>query len=209
MISAVVIAITGGSGALYGQRLVERALGHFERVYLTISQHAVRVIEEELGIRVDLERFRPEAFLPPGAEASRVRFYPPRDFDAPFASGSAAPEAMAIVPCSMGTLGRIAAGVSDDLITRAADVMLKERRRLVLLARETPLTLTHLRNMVAVTEMGAIVAPPVPAFYARPASLAEMVDHTLGRVLDLFDLDTGTAHRWQGVAAARRATDGA
>ena len=92
-------------------------------------------------------------------------------------------------------------------MSRAAEVTLKERRRLVLLARETPLTLTQLRNMVALTEMGAIVAPPVPAFYARPASLAEMVDHTLGRVLDLFELDVGTAYRWAGMAAERRTAD--
>lgn len=196
MISAVVIAITGGSGALYGQRLVERALGHFERVYLTISQHAVRVIEEELGIRVDLERFRPEAFLPPGAEASRVRFYPPRDFDAPFASGSAAPEAMAIVPCSMGTLGRIAAGVSDDLITRAADVMLKERRKLVLVPRETPLGLISLRNMVALTEAGAIILPAAPGFYHRPQTVMDLVDFVVFRILDHLGARDPAARRW-------------
>ncbi|MNY45491.1 Phenolic acid decarboxylase subunit B [compost metagenome] len=103
---------------------------------------------------------------------------------------------MVVAPCSMRTLAEIATGTSSGLIGRAADVTLKERRTLVLMARETPLTLAHLRNMTAVTEMGGIIAPPVPAFYARPQNLSQMVDHSLGRVLDLFGLDAGTALRW-------------
>ena len=129
------------------------------------------------------------------------------DVGACIASGSHRALGMVIAPCSMKTLAEIATGNTASLMSRAAEVTLKERRRLVLLARETPLTLTQLRNMVALTEMGAIVAPPVPAFYARPASLAEMVDHTLGRVLDLFELDVGTAYRWAGMAAERRTAD--
>ena len=105
---------------------------------------------------------------------------------------------MVIAPCSIKTMAEIATGVTPHLLSRAADVTLKERRRLVLLLRETPLHLGHIRSMAAVTEAGAIVYPPVPAFYARPASLEEMIDHTLGRVLDLFDIDLGTVRRWTG-----------
>jgi 4-hydroxy-3-polyprenylbenzoate decarboxylase len=118
------------------------------------------------------------------------------DMAAGIASGSFRALGMIVAPCSMKSLAEIATGVSSTLLTRAADVTLKERRPLVLMARETPFTLAHLRNMQAVTEMGAIVAPPVPAFYARPNTLDDMIDHTLGRVLDLFGLDAGTALRW-------------
>ena len=111
---------------------------------------------------------------------------------------------MVVAPCSIRSLGEIASGVTSNLLTRAADVTLKERRRLVLMLRETPLHLGHIRAMLAVTEMGAIVAPPVPAFYARPQSLEEMVDHTLGRVLDLFGLESGTVRRWGEKGAARK-----
>jgi 4-hydroxy-3-polyprenylbenzoate decarboxylase len=193
---AVVIAVTGGSGCLYAQRLVVRALEHFERVFLTISSHAVRVIEEELGITIDLAHFQPELFLPEGTDAERVRYYHPRDFDAPFASGSAAPEAMAIVPCSMGTLGRIASGCSDDLITRAADVMLKERRKLILVPRETPLGLIQLRNMVTLTEAGAIILPAAPGFYHRPQSVMDLVDFIVFRILDHLGARDPNARRW-------------
>jgi 4-hydroxy-3-polyprenylbenzoate decarboxylase len=193
---AVVIAVTGGSGCLYAQRLIERALDHFERVFLTISGHAVRVIQEELGLTIDLQQFRPEELLSPGADAARVRYYHPRDFDAPFASGSAAPEAMAIVPCSMGTLGRIASGCSDDLITRAADVMLKERRKLILVPRETPFGLIPLRNMVTLTEAGAIILPAAPGFYHRPQSVMDLVDFVVFRILDHLGARDPSARRW-------------
>jgi 4-hydroxy-3-polyprenylbenzoate decarboxylase len=126
-----------------------------------------------------------------------------RDVGARIASGSCRTLGMVVAPCSMKTLAEIAHGTGGTLVARTADVMLKERRRLVLLARETPLTLTRIRNMLAVTEMGAIVAPPVPAFYARPQGLDEMVDHTLGRVLDLFDIDVGAVRRWTGPASGR------
>jgi 4-hydroxy-3-polyprenylbenzoate decarboxylase len=193
---AVVVAVTGGSGSIYAQRLIVRALEHFERVYLTVSAHAVRVIEEELGIAVDLAHFQPEAFLPEGTDVERVRYYHPRDFDAPFASGSAAPEAMSIVPCSMGTLGRIASGCSDDLITRAADVMLKERRKLILVPRETPLGLIHLRNMVALTEAGAVILPAAPGFYHRPETVLELIDFIVFRILDHLGARDPEARRW-------------
>lgn len=120
---------------------------------------------------------------------------------ASISSGSFKTLGMVIAPCSMRSLAEIASGVTSSLVTRAADVVLKERRRLVLMVREAPLHLGHLRSMVAATEIGAIVYPPVPAFYARPESLEQMVDHTLGRVLDLFDIPTGAVSRWQGLAA--------
>lgn len=122
--------------------------------------------------------------------------YPVGDVGAAIASGSFRTRGMIIAPCSMRTLAEIATGVTTNLLTRAADVCLKERRRIVLLVRETPLTTVHLRNMLAATEAGAIIFPPVPAFYDRPATVEDIVNHTIGRVLDLFDLDSGLVHRW-------------
>jgi 4-hydroxy-3-polyprenylbenzoate decarboxylase len=118
------------------------------------------------------------------------------DMAAAISSGSFRTVGMVVAPCSVRSMAEIATGVTSNLLTRAADVVLKERRRLVLLVRETPLHTGHLRNMTALSEMGAVIAPPVPAFYAKPQSLAEMIDHTLGRVLDLFDLESGTVRRW-------------
>jgi 4-hydroxy-3-polyprenylbenzoate decarboxylase/2,5-furandicarboxylate decarboxylase 2 len=133
-------------------------------------------------------------------ETLATRVHNVRDIGASIASGSYASEGMVVAPCSMRTLAAIAHGFGDNLVTRAADVVLKERRRLVLLPRETPLNLAHLRNMIAVTEMGAVVCPPVPAFYNRPASIDELVDHTIGRVLDLFAIPhQGLVKRWNGL----------
>src|SRR4029077_10279126 len=130
--------------------------------------------------------------------------YPIGDLGAPISSGSFPTLGMIIAPCSVRSLAEIATGVTSSLLTRAADVTLKERRRLVLMLRETPLHSGHLRNMLALSDMGAIVAPPVPAFYARPKSLEEMVDHSIGRVLDLFGIDSGRVKRWGGESPARR-----
>jgi 4-hydroxy-3-polyprenylbenzoate decarboxylase len=192
----LVVAITGASGSVYAQRLLTRALEHFDSIGLTISRHAFRVILEELEIESTPAEFRPELLLPgvPGVE--RIYYHSPHDFDAPFASGSAAPDALVVVPCSMGTLGRIAAGASDDLLTRAADVMLKERRKLILVPRETPLSLIHLRNMLAVTEAGAIVMPAAPGFYHRPQRVEELVDFVVSRVLDHLGVRDPKAKRW-------------
>lgn len=192
----LVVAITGASGSVYAQRLLERALGHFEAIGLTISRHAFRVMQEELGLEATPGEFEPAMLLPgvPGVE--RVFYHGPHDFDAPFASGSAAPDALVVVPCSMGTLGRIAAGTSDDLLTRAADVMLKERRRLILVPRETPLSLIHLKNMLAVTEAGAVVMPAAPGFYHRPQRVEELVDFVVSRVLDHLGVRDRDAKRW-------------
>jgi len=179
----LIVAITGATGAIYGVRLLQvlRDVPSVE-THLLISPAGVMNLQHELDIgRADVE-----------ALAGVVHNV--RDIGATIASGSFRAHAMVVAPCSMRTLAAIAHGLSDNLITRAADVTLKERRKLVLMVRETPLNLAHLRNMTAVTEMGGIVFPPVPGFYQKPRSIAEMVDHTVGRVLDLVDLpDIGQA----------------
>lgn len=186
----LVVAITGASGAVYGVRILQalRELDGWES-HLVLSPSGVLTVGQEL----DISRSEIEAL------ADVVHNV--KDIGATLSSGSFRHDGMVVAPCSMKTLAAIAHGLADNLISRAADVTLKERRRLVLMARETPLNLAHLRNMVTVTEMGAIVCPPVPALYARPRSLDEMVSHTVGRVLDLFDIDhDGLLTRWQGMA---------
>jgi polyprenyl P-hydroxybenzoate/phenylacrylic acid decarboxylase-like protein len=135
-------------------------------------------------------------------EALATSAYHPKDIGATIASGSFKTEGMVIAPCSMKTLAAVAHAHADDLVSRAADVVLKERRRLVVVPRETPLNLAHLRNMVAVTEMGGIVMPPMPAFYAMPKSIDDLVQHTVGRILDLFGVETKQVKRWQGMKGA-------
>jgi polyprenyl P-hydroxybenzoate/phenylacrylic acid decarboxylase-like protein len=186
----LVVAITGASGAIYGVRLLEelRASGAAE-THLVMSASGVMTAQQELDMRrTDIE-----------ALADVVHNV--KDIGATIASGSFKASGMVVAPCSMKTLASIAHGLADNLVARAADVMLKERRRLVLVARETPLNLAHLRNMASVTEMGGIIFPPVPAFYTRPASLDELVNHTVGRLLDLFDLPhAGLVKRWEGMS---------
>ena len=185
----LIVAITGASGAIYGVRLLEalRVSGAVES-HLVISSSGVMTAQQELDMRrADIE-----------ALADVVHNV--KDIGATIASGSFRSAGMLIAPCSMKTLASIAHGLADNLVARAADVILKERRRLVLVARETPLNLVHLRNMTAVTEMGGIVFPPVPAFYTKPQTLDDIVDHTVGRLLDLFDLPhAGLVKRWEGM----------
>lgn len=193
---SLAVAITGASGALYAVRFLARAVHHFDPLYLTLSGTAPRILREELGMDLTPDRPVPPQLLPDEPAASRIRYYCRSDYSAPFASGSAAPDAMVIIPCSMGTLGRIAAGTSDDLVHRAADVALKERRRLILVTRETPLSAIHLRNMLAVTEAGAVVLPASPGLYHRPATVEEMVDFVVVRVLDQLGVRDQSARRW-------------
>jgi 4-hydroxy-3-polyprenylbenzoate decarboxylase len=184
----LVVAITGATGAVYGVRLLEalRAIDGWAS-HLVLSDAGVLNAWQELGMkRAAIERLADVA-------------YAPKDIGAAIASGSFLTEGMVIAPCSMKTLAAVAHAQADDLIARAADVVLKERRRLVVLPRETPLNLAHLRNMVAVTEMGGIVFPPLPAFYARPKTIAQLVDHTVGRVLDLFGIRVAKLPRWRGM----------
>lgn len=193
---SLAVAITGASGSLYATRFLARAVRYFDPLYLTLSGPALRVAREELDLELSLDHFDPCELLPgvPGAE--KIRYYHKRDYDAPFASGSAAPDAMVIVPCSMGTLARIAAGTSDDLVLRAADVMLKERKKLILVNRETPLSLIHARNILSVTEAGAVVMPASPGLYHRPQTVEEMVDFVVFRILDHLGIRDRDARRW-------------
>lgn len=183
----LIVAITGASGAIYGVQLLHRLrdLPDLE-THLLLSAAGVLNVHQEL----DMKRGDVEALADVVHNVN--------DIGAAVASGSFATAGMVVAPCSMKTLGAIAHGLADNLIARAADVCLKERRRVVLLAREAPLNLAHIRNMEAVTLMGGVIFPPVPAFYQRPQSLTEMVDHTLARVLDLFDIDHALAPRWSG-----------
>jgi 4-hydroxy-3-polyprenylbenzoate decarboxylase len=187
-VKRLVVAITGASGALYGVRLLEvlREIGGIE-THLMISEAGVMSMHHEL----DMKR--------KDVEALADSVHNVRDIGACVASGSFKTEGMIVAPCSMKTLASVAHGLCDNLITRAADVMLKERRRLVLMVRETPFNLAHLRNMTAVTEMGGIIFPPLPALYQRPQSVDEMVNHTVGRVLDLFDIEHALVPRWAGL----------
>jgi 4-hydroxy-3-polyprenylbenzoate decarboxylase len=184
----LIVAITGASGAIYGVRLLEtlRRLGGVE-THLLVSSAGWLNLQHEL----DLDKTTVHAL------ADVVHNV--RDVGASIASGSFATDGMIVAPCSMKTLASIAHGLSDNLIARAADVVLKERRRLVLMVRETPFNLAHLRNMTAVTEMGGIVFPPLPAFYHRPRSIDEMIDQTVERVIDLFALGAPIATAWRGI----------
>jgi 4-hydroxy-3-polyprenylbenzoate decarboxylase len=187
----LLVAITGASGAVYGLRLLQ-ALQHVPGV----QTHAVVSDAGWLTLRHELD-IAPEALRP-----LVHTLHDTHNLGAAPASGSFRCQGMVVAPCSMRTLAAIAHGLSDNLVTRAADVMLKERRRLVLMTRETPLHLGHLRNMTAVTEMGAIVCPPMPAFYLRPQSLDDIVDASVARVLDLLDVPHTLSSRWQGLDTA-------
>src|SRR6185437_3541156 len=182
----LVVAVTGASGAAYGVRLVEVLLRAGRTVHLTISPAAEEVIAQELERTVCLESFDPAAFFGPTAslDLSLLQYHHYRDFRAGIASGSFLTAGMAVCPCSMGTLAAIAHGVSENLIHRAADVHLKEHRKLILVPRETPLGLVQLRNMAAAAEAGAIVLPAMPGFYHRPTRVQDLIDFVVGRVCD-------------------------
>lgn len=185
----IVVAISGASGAVYGVRLLQVLAGTpGVETHLVVSHAGWRNLRHEQDIPPDELR----------ALADHV--HDVANVGASIASGSFRAWGMAVAPCSMRTLAAVAHGVGDNLITRAADVMLKERRRLVLLAREAPLHLVHLRNMATVTEMGAIVCPPVPAFYLRPRTVQDIVDQSVARVLDLLDVPHALSARWTGVS---------
>jgi 4-hydroxy-3-polyprenylbenzoate decarboxylase len=180
----IIVGISGASGTIYGARLLEVLQPLPVETHLVVS----RAAEVTLALETDLK--------PAAVRARADIVHAIGDLAAPISSGSFRTMGMVVAPCSIRSMSEIASGVTTTLLTRAADVVLKERRRLVLLVRETPLHTGHLRTMTALSEMGAVIAPPVPAFYARPATIAEMIDQTLGRVLDLFGLDSGTVRRW-------------
>ena len=180
----IVIAITGASGAIYAKLLLEKLQqlnAQIDQVAVVISDNAKQVWQYELGN----EDYQNIPF----------KFYAKTDFMAPFASGSARFDTMVIVPCSMGTLGRIASGVSDDLVTRAADVILKERRKLILVARDMPFNLIHIRNMATVTEAGGIICPAVPSYYSKPKTIEDVAMTVVNRVIDLMGLEN-ESYRW-------------
>lgn len=184
MAHKIVVAITGASGAIYAKLLIKKLLaleGQWESLAVVVTQNAKLVWETELG----------EKFI----EHASVRYFDTGDFMAPFASGSGQYNTMIIVPCSMGTLGRIATGVSTDLITRAADVILKERRKLICMVRDTPYNLVHIRNMETVTLAGGIICPATPSFYSRPTTIDEVAYTVVDRALDLAGFDI-KAFRW-------------
>jgi 4-hydroxy-3-polyprenylbenzoate decarboxylase len=181
----IVIGISGASGAIYGIRLLELMRMANIETHLIMSPSAQITIAHEEQRKIS------------EVTALADFSYGHNDIAAKISSGSFKTLGMIVAPCSMRSLGEISTGSTSSLLTRAADVTLKERRRLVLMVRETPLHLGHLRSMVAATEIGAIISPPVPAFYSRPKTIEDIVDHTLGRVLDLFDVDLGIVNRWK------------
>jgi 4-hydroxy-3-polyprenylbenzoate decarboxylase len=189
----LIVAITGATGAAYGVRLLQvlRETPDIE-THLVVSDAGLLNLQQEL----DMNRTQLEAL-------AHVAYHV-RDVGAMIASGSFQSDGMVVAPCSMRTLAAVAHGLSDNLITRAADVMLKERRRLILMVRETPLNLAHLRNMTSVTEMGGIIYPPLPGFYHRPQTIADMIDHTISRVIDLLGVPHTLAPRWNGLTAANQ-----
>ncbi len=181
----LVVGISGASGVIYGIRALEALAEAGVETHAVVSKSA----EMTMGYETDIK--------PADVRKMATHFHPIGDVGASIASGSFRTMGMLVLPCSIRTMSEIATGVTSTLLTRAADVVLKERRRLVLALRETPLHTGHLRTMTQLSEMGAVIAPIVPGMYARPQSIDAMIDHSIGRLLDLFDIDTGLAHRWR------------
>ena len=188
--SPLIVGISGASGAIYGVRLLEALRAKNILAHLIVSKSAALTLKEEVGVSVDQVRALAEAT------------YQNTDIGAAISSGSFRTRGMVIVPCSIRTLSDIAYGTTDSLLSRAADVTLKERRRLVLVVREAPLHAGHLRSMLAATENGAIIVPPVPAFYHQPKTVDDIINQTVGRCLDLFDIDAGLVKRWRSETGA-------
>jgi len=191
----LVVAITGASGAIYAMRFLEEAAKHYTEIYLAVSDQALQVIRLETGRRVDEQNLSAETLL--GRSCPALRFVDKKDYFSPPASGSFRHDGMVIVPCSMGTAARIANGISDDLVTRAADVCLKERRKLILVPRETPWNLIHLRNMTQLAEAGATILPAAPGFYHRPQTINDLADQIVGRILHHLGIDHQLVPEWQ------------
>jgi 4-hydroxy-3-polyprenylbenzoate decarboxylase len=186
----LIVGISGASGVVYGVRLLQTLRG------LPVVTHLVMSKSAEMTLAYETE------LKPAQVQALADVYHPIGDIGASIASGSFQTLGMVVAPCSIRSMSEIATGVTSTLLTRAADVVLKERRRLVLMVRETPLHTGHLRNLLALSEMGAIIAPPVPGFYAEPRDVDDIVDHSVGRVLDLFGLDSGKVRRWRETPAA-------
>jgi 4-hydroxy-3-polyprenylbenzoate decarboxylase len=189
----IIVGVTGASGSIYGHRLLQKLKTQNNvETHLILSRAAERTSKIELNL------------LASEWKQLSDYSYPVEDIGCRLASGSFAADAMVVTPCSINTLSAIAGGISSNLIVRAADVCLKERRRLILAVRETPFHLGHLRSMLVATEMGAIIAPPIPAFYHQPKSILDLVDHSLNRILDLLGLPAPDAARWDDIADAEK-----
>jgi 4-hydroxy-3-polyprenylbenzoate decarboxylase len=190
----LVVAMSGASGAPYAVRLLHVLGRTGRRIHLTITPSAVQVLRDEMGLEIDLDSFDPTTL---GLrEQGRIVYHHHGDFSAGIASGSFPTGGMVIIPCSMSTIGSIAAGVTTNLVTRAADVHLKERRKLILVPRETPLSPIHLENMLRVTQAGAVVLPAMPGWYHRPRRLEDLVDFIVARICDQLGISNSLAPRW-------------
>ncbi|MCW9058409.1 MAG: UbiX family flavin prenyltransferase [Gammaproteobacteria bacterium] len=194
----IALAFTGASGAQYGLRLLECLLEAGEQVYLMVSAPAQVVIGMETDLKLpgrtaEIERFFTERH---GAGAGQLRVFGREEWTAPVASGSSAPRAMVVCPCTTGTLSAIACGASNNLIDRAADVVLKEGRKLILVPRETPFSVIHLENMLKLARMGVCILPPSPGFYHQPQSIDDLVDFVVARILDQLDIEHAVSRRW-------------
>lgn len=194
MSSKIVVAVTGASGAIYAQRFLRKAVEIYDEIYLMLSTQAVQVAGTELGISLNKQSLSFEKWL--GIETDKIILCDPKDYYTPPASGSFRHEGMVIVPCSMGTAARIANGISDDLVTRSADVCLKERRKLILVPREMPWNLIMLRNMTQLTEAGATILPASPAWYTNPTTLEELADTVVARIFQQLGVDSGLQKQW-------------
>ena len=190
----LVVAVTGASGAIYAQRFLRQAARQYDEIYLMLSRQAVDVAFTELGVGIDMQEFSTKLWL--GEEFDNIKLCDSKNFYTPPASGSFRHDGMVIVPCSMGTAGRIANGVSDDLVTRAADVCLKERRKLVLVPREMPWNLIHLRNMTQLAEAGATILPASPSWYSGPHSLEDLADTVVARIMQAVGLEHDLQKEW-------------
>ena len=191
----IVVAITGASGAPYAIRFLQEATKHYGEIYVALSDQALQVISLETGRPVNPRNLSPETLL--GFHSDAIRFVDKKDYFSPPASGSFRHDGMVIVPCSMGTAARITNGISDDLVTRAADVCLKERRKLILVPRETPWNLIQLRNMTQLAEAGAIILPAAPGFYYKPQTVEDLVDFLVARILQQLGIEQKLMPQWQ------------
>ena len=192
----LVVGITGASGAIYGVRLLDvlHKLNTYE-IHLTISDSGARALWEELELRVDIDNFKIESLLEQSSD--QIIYHHQSDIAAPIASGSFRTDGMIIAPCSMGTVGSIAAGISRNLIHRAADVCIKERHKLVLLPRETPLSSIHLENMLKLSRLGVCILPAMPGFYHFPKTVDDQINFVITKLLDQFGIDSGLTRRWK------------
>ncbi|MDE0298852.1 MAG: UbiX family flavin prenyltransferase [Candidatus Poribacteria bacterium] len=192
----LVVGITGASGVIYGVRLLDvlNQLNAYE-IHLSISNSGVRALWEELEIRVDLDNFKVQSLL--GYSSERIVYHHQSDIAASIASGSFRTDGMIVAPCSMGTVGSIAAGISRNLIHRAADVCIKERRKLVLVPRETPFSSIHLENMLKLSQLGVCILPAMPGFYHFPKTVDDQINFVITKLLDQFGIDTGLTKRWK------------